>query len=235
MKYWDGNNITVVAPSKWMYECLKKSKLFSNIKYIPNFVDTHVYCEKEYLSSDRYKILFGAVDATSVPYKGYKYLLDALEYIYCNFPQYRDNLEVQVFGSKTLEKNEVLDKFKKYNFGVLTSDEKLANAYQGADLYVLPSLDDNLPSTVLESMSCGTPTVAFEVGGIPDMIDHKENGYLAKYKDSEDLAKGIIWVIENNKDFKLSKSARKKIESTFCEEVIIPKYIDLYSTLLENK
>lgn len=230
-KYWRNNNIVAVAPSKWMYESILRSKLFSDVRYIPNFVDTKTYSEKVYRSDDRIHILFGAVNATSVPYKGYTYLLDSLDYIFENYPQYANKFEIQIFGSESVEENDILVKFKRSSYGVLNSDIDLAMAYQGADIYVLPSLDDNLPSTVLESMSCGTPVVAFNVGGIPDMIDHQYNGYLANYKQSEDLAKGIIWVIDNNKDFSISRRARKKIESNFSEEIVIPQYIELYNSL----
>ena len=61
-------------------------------------------------------------------------------------------------------------------------------AYSCADLFVIPSLEDNLPNTIMESMACGTPCVGFEIGGIPEMIDHRVNGYVANYKDAGDLA-----------------------------------------------
>ncbi len=87
--------------------------------------------------------------------------------------------------------------FRVYQFGKITSQERIVECYNAADLFVAPSLQDNLPNTVIESTCCGTPVVAFDVGGMPDMIDHLEDGYLAKLKSPEDLAKGINTLLSN--------------------------------------
>lgn len=71
--------------------------------------------------------------------------------------------------------------------------------YNSARIFVAPSLEDNFPNTVNESIHCGIPTISFNVGGLPDMISHKENGYLAKYKDVKDLIEGIKWGLERKK------------------------------------
>ena len=48
----------------------------------------------------------------------------------------------------------------------------------------------------MEAMACGVPSVGFKVGGIPEMIDHQKNGYVANYRDADDLAQGMFWVLE---------------------------------------
>ena len=82
----------------------------------------------------------------------------------------------------------------------------MISAYACADMFVIPSLEDNLPNTIMESMACGTPCVGFETGGIPEMIDHLKNGYVAKYKDTNDLAVGIKWIIDNQETFRFSEA-----------------------------
>jgi glycosyltransferase involved in cell wall biosynthesis len=84
----------------------------------------------------------------------------------------------------------------------------------------------------MEAMSCGTPCVGFDVGGIPEMIDHKENGYVAEYKNAEDFVKGIIYCIENQEI--LSKNAREKVLENYAENIVAQQYIDLYQMVLSK-
>jgi glycosyltransferase involved in cell wall biosynthesis len=72
----------------------------------------------------------------------------------------------------------------------------LTSVYSAADMFVAPSLQDNLPNTVMEALACGTPSVAFDIGGMSDMIVHKQNSYLAKPFDVHDLVRGLEWVVE---------------------------------------
>ncbi|MDW7973568.1 MAG: glycosyltransferase, partial [Thermodesulfovibrio sp.] len=104
-----------------------------------------------------------------------------------------------------------------------------------ADVMVVPSLQENFSNVIMESLACGTPVVAFNVGGNSDMIDHLQNGYLAKPFDSEELARGIDWVINNDNYEELCKNAREKILKEFDSKKIVLKYLQLYRDILENK
>jgi glycosyltransferase involved in cell wall biosynthesis len=84
----------------------------------------------------------------------------------------------------------------------------------------------------MEAMACGTPCVGFNVGGIPEMIDHKQNGYVAEYKNAEDLATGIEWVLENTEKLGLPDACVKKVKENYSESVVAQKYISLYTELL---
>ena len=106
--------------------------------------------------------------------------------------------------------------------------------YNVADLVLMPSLEDNLPNTVMESLSCAVPVVAFDIGGHSDLIDHKKNGYLALEKDASDFAEGINWVL-NNKEISLSNNAREKVLNTFSYSVVVKRYIKLYKDILSNQ
>lgn len=118
--------------------------------------------------------------------------------------------------------------------GYIGSDEMLVKVYNAASLYVTPSVEDNLPNTVMEAMACGTPVVGFRTGGIPEMIDHKVNGYVADYKSPESLAEGILWVLENNTGGALSEAARQKVLREYDEKVVAARYHELYKSLLSG-
>jgi glycosyltransferase involved in cell wall biosynthesis len=100
----------------------------------------------------------------------------------------------------------------------------MAALYAAADVYVTPSLQENLPNTIAEAMSVGTPCVGFEVGGIPEMIDHRQNGYVARYKDVADLAQGVAWVLDND----LRHAARQKASVSYNPDTVAQQYISLY-------
>jgi glycosyltransferase involved in cell wall biosynthesis len=111
----------------------------------------------------------------------------------------------------------------------ISDTREMAKLYASMDAFVLPSLSENLPNTIMEAMACGTPCVGFRVGGIPEMIDHLENGYLANYKDSKDLAKGILYVLDEANHERLAGNARKKIINCYGEKAVAERYIKIYA------
>jgi glycosyltransferase involved in cell wall biosynthesis len=117
----------------------------------------------------------------------------------------------------------------------LNDDISLALVYAAADIFVAPSIEDNLPNTVMEALACATPSVAFKIGGMPDMIEHQENGYLAKPFEVEDLARVINWVLEDTERYnQLCIRARQKVEQQFTLELQAEKYLELYSDILSQ-
>jgi len=96
--------------------------------------------------------------------------------------------------------------------------------YQAADVFVTPSLEENLPNTIMEALACGTPCVGFNIGGIPEMIEHQVNGYVANYQSVEDLHKGLLWTLTNSP----ADAARKKAESAYSESIIAAKHLKIY-------
>ncbi|MCF8357670.1 MAG: glycosyltransferase family 4 protein [Prolixibacteraceae bacterium] len=230
-------NITFVTCSNWLKNEATKAKVLEGGKiiHIPNPINVDLFCSsmplkiRKNLSLPLHKtfIFFGAANVNDSR-KGVKYLIDALNIISIN-----TNIEILLFGKNG---SLIADKlpFITHDFGLVNCVEKIIELYQAADLFVLPSLQDNLPNTIMESMSCGTPVVAFKTGGVPEMIDHKKTGYLAEYKSAEDLARGIKWVLENNKDNCLGKAGREKVLREYSEEVVAKQYIKLYESLLNG-
>ena len=116
--------------------------------------------------------------------------------------------------------------------GRLNDDISLSLVYAAADVFLAPSVQDNLPNTVMESLACGTPCVAFDIGGMCDMIEHQQNGYLAKPFDVEDLARGIAWVLEDEERLrKLGVNGRKKVDAEFTLQIQAHNYLSLYQEL----
>ena len=122
-----------------------------------------------------------------------------------------------------------------YPLGYVSDDSKIVSIYNSADVYVLPSLEDNLPNTIMEATACGVPSVAFRVGGIPEMIDHKRTGYLANFKDSADLAEGIRWTLNDADKNALSAACIKKVAHNYSQQSVAMRYIEVYNELIALK
>jgi glycosyltransferase involved in cell wall biosynthesis len=120
--------------------------------------------------------------------------------------------------------------------GQLQDEVALALVYAAVDVSLVPSLMDNLPNTVMESLACGTPVVAFRVGGLPEMITHQENGYLAEPGDAGDLAKGIDWSLSDSQRWRsLTEHARQYAVQNYDQHIIAHTYFALYQELLDAK
>jgi glycosyltransferase involved in cell wall biosynthesis len=219
-------NLYFVSPSKWLYDCARSSALLKEkqIFYIPNIIDGELFkpVDKKTarkilnLESKQTIIAFGAISVNN-PIKGWDYLKKSLELL-LEDKNFTDIL-ILVFGGGNKNQIENNLPFKVRHLGYLRDEYSMILAFSSADVFVIPSLADNQPTTVMESLACGTPVVGFKVGGIPDMIIHKENGYLAEYKDIKDLCNGISFCLENKLE--------GKILPDFKKEVILKQHLEL--------
>ncbi|MBW4589173.1 glycosyltransferase family 4 protein [Aetokthonos hydrillicola Thurmond2011] len=225
----------IVCPSKWLADCVRNSALMPHfpVSVIPNPLDLDSFrpIEKTLarkllnLPQQRSLILFGALGGTNDPRKGIDLLLQAISFL--ETQQLKD-IEIVIFGQSVPEQVPKLGFPLRYT-GHLGDDISLALLYSAADVFVAPSRQDNLPNTVVEAIACGTPTVAFKIGGMPDLIDHKVSGYLAQPYEVEDLATGIQWVIEQQKESKsLSLAARRHAEYMFDPIRVAQQYVTVY-------
>ncbi|NVM20698.1 MAG: glycosyltransferase [Desulfobacterales bacterium] len=236
-KAWQGLKLTVVTPSRWQAECVKASQLLGSysVKVIPNGLDLTQYKPVEKaqarvilgLPQDKKLILCGSIID---PRKGFELLRPALHRLATVVD--RTQYAVLIFGAS--EPKQQLDfGFEAYYLGHLYDDISLAILYSAADVFVAPSKQDNLPNTVMEALACGTPCVAFNIGGMPDMIENLINGYLARPFDIEDFAYAISWVLSDSERHQaLSQAARKKVESEFELTKVAKRYVKLYETLV---
>lgn len=115
--------------------------------------------------------------------------------------------------------------------GIINDPKQLNLIYSSADIFLCPSISENLPNTILEAMSSGTPTVAFDIGGIGDIITHKKNGYLCKAYDYEELYEGIKWIINNDYE-NIRENGIRNIKNNFNIECITDQYVELYKDVL---
>ena len=205
-------NIYYVACSRWLESEAKSSALLKGQKItsIPNPIDTHIYKKgnKEEarqrlgLPLDKKLILFASQRVTNEN-KGMSYLIEACR-------QLGDLCEVVILGGHAEEVVAQLP-MKAHPLGYVNDEQRIVDVYNAADVFVLPSLSENLPNTIMEAMACGVPCVAFKVGGIPEEIDHLKNGYVAAYRDANDLAKGIEWILQKADYEVLSQQAVHKV------------------------
>ncbi len=237
-----GGGFTAVACSRWLGRRAQAGSLWqpSDVMSIPNPLDTSLFRRiadfSEYpglgVPGDKTYILFAAAKV-SAKGKGFGFLHEALRILVSRNPDARQKLGLLVLGA---DDGGMLDDIplEARFLGYISSDEMLVKVYNAASLYVTPSVEDNLPNTVMEAMACGTPVVGFPTGGIPEMIDHKVNGYVADYKSPGSLADGIAWVLENNAGGALSEAARQKVLREYDEKVVAGRYHELYKSLLRG-
>ena len=234
LKFYSGyDNLFFVAPSKWLYNLANKGTLLKNkpVFRIPNPLDTNLFkpfekkVAKKILNIDKYQhvISFGANKITS-PYKGWKYLMEALRDLKNNHEEL--NVCLLIFGSGPNKEIQESIPFPCKFMGFIADDYTTNLVYNASNVFVAPSLADNLPTTILESLACGTPVVGFDVGGIPDMIAHKKNGYLAKYKNEKDLSFGL--------NYCLSKELEGYLLPEFQKDEVINQHINLMHKASKN-
>ncbi len=240
---WADLDLTVVAPSEWMADCAAKSSLFQHrrIETIPHGLDTTKYRPIAQsvarnllnLPQDCYLVLFGALDGPSNRRKGYHLLLPTLQ----NLAQtlWDPAIELVIFGTSQPEMLEALP-FKAHLLDKLNDDVTLALAYSAADLLLVPSMQESFGQTASEALACGTPVVAFNATGLRDIIDHRQNGYLAEPFDVKDLARGIAWVLQDQGHcHQLGQAAREKAVQAFSVELQAKRYLSLFEEILHDR
>ena len=142
-------------------------------------------------------------------------------------------MELVIFGKNTSKFIPKL-KFPIHYIGHL-NDASLINLYSAADATIVPSRQEAFCQTASESLACGTPVVAFNIGGLTDIVEHHKTGYLAKAFDTEDLGKGIFWVLDEKNKKLLGEQARVRAVKKFSQQVVIKQYQAVYEKVLKNK
>ncbi|MBR6031570.1 MAG: glycosyltransferase [Bacteroidaceae bacterium] len=216
---------TFVGCSQWITDQARRAMPSERVEHINNCIPSSLFHPTDMrqarqalsLPQDKRLLLFCSQKVTDER-KGIKYLVEALGK---TISGWGGSL---IIVGKDSEQIPLPDSIKAYRFGSV-NEEMMAKLYNAADAFLTPSLQDNLPNTIAEAMSCGTPCVGFDVGGIPEMIDHLENGYVARYRDAADLAEGIRYVLSHD----LREAARSKAAAAYSETQVAKEYIKLYS------
>lgn len=239
---WRDLNLTVVAPSRWLGKCAEASSLFRDkrVEVIPNGLDLQIYkpfdkrAARDLLlfPQDKKLIIFGGMNVTSDRNKGFHLFEQAVRILTAR--HLLDNAEIVIFGSSGQAQIPDLG-LKVRNLGWLSEESDIALLYAAGDVCIVPSLQENLPYAAMESMACGTPCVAFDQGGMSDIISHRDNGYLARPFEPDDLAQGIAWILEDEERRKiLSFQSRQKVEQEFALEKVAGRYLELYREIINS-
>jgi len=229
-------SLTMIGLSSWMATEAKSSGLgpLYTVKNLPNPIDINVFrpmdkldCRRDLgLPINKKLLLFGAMSVTDRR-KGFSQLIQALSTIK------DEEIALVIFGKLDIELSEYICG-DYYLMGSIGSDVELAKLYSASDAMVVPSLQENLSNSIMESMACGTPVVSFDIGGNSDMIDHCNNGYLASAFSIDDLATGVRYVLSEDRELQLSTSSREKIINNFSNKVVSEKYVRLFQDILRG-
>lgn len=236
-KTYQSVSIQIVVPSRWLAEKVKASVLGNqHASLIYNGVNTSVFHrynkleirKKLNLPQNKKIILIVADGWKKTAWKGY-------DYMYSIVKSYEDNKDVifLVIGGEKLH-----GQYAGKNFHVLpfiTNQSLLAQYYSSSDMFLMTSVAENFPLTVLETMACGMPVVGFDVGGVKEAVIHKKNGYIAKYKNIKDLTKGINYVFDLNKKEleSMSLNSIKRANKYFSLKTMADNYLNLYRSLIK--
>lgn len=229
-KHWKNKDITLVCPSNWIAQKAKGSHLFDKNKIIviPNPINTDVFkprnreeARKKYnLDRNKKYILFGAINPTGDANKGFKYLKEALSKLHLR------NTELLLLGTEDKTDAQIPVR----SIGYIDNDKDLSYLYSAADICVNSSLSENLPNVLIESLSCGTPCIGFDTGGIPEIINRQEFGKVVEKYNTEKLAQAIEEILNKGHIYDREKM-NNEIKEKYGYEIISEKYRNLYKKL----
>lgn len=237
-RLYEHASFSIITCSAWLKSQVLASRLLKHmpVQHIRNLVDLgqfHQLDKREVreelgLPADSRLVLFGAMNIADTR-KGFNYFREALEILH----KEEADIEILLFGKSSPAIMEGIP-FRIHDMGVIRSEEEMVKIYNAADMFVIPSVQDNLPNTIVEAHACGTPVVGFDMAGIPEMIDHRKNGYLAKAASAEDLASGIRW-LSNEADLPLMrKNARTRAEQQYDPGIIVDEHLALYKKNIDE-
>lgn len=246
-RHWAGKKFTIVSPSRWLAECAAGSALFAgaSIHVIPNALDTMELWRPVpqetaraalRLPQDKRLVLMGAEGGTTDPRKGGDLLREMMERVGARSRGSVESsgvIELVIYGQSAPTQLEHWP-CPVHWLGQVRDDRVLVLAYSAADATVVPSRQDNLPNGAVEAQACGTPVAAFNIGGLPDIVTHRVSGWLATPFDVDDLADGLLWLLDDeDRRLSLSRAARQHAVATFAAEVVAAQYAAVYAEVLD--
>jgi len=239
---YERSRLVVVVTNSWMAGLVKESPLLGRfpVRMIPNGVDTEIFrpipkaAARESLGIPPHAkvVLFSAHVAKAGTRKGAEYVRPALERVVASGVQ---DVLLVVIGEGA-EAWEGSPHYVTVRLGFTQSDRLLASVYAAADVLVHPAVVENLANGIIESLACGTPVVAFRVGGIPDVVRDGETGHLARLRDVEDLSEGLRKVLLAQKmQPDMAKQCRRTIEAGYTREMELQRFANLYEEMVRER
>ena len=237
-----GQHITFVACSQWLAGEARRSALLAGqqVLSIPNPLNTHVYRPASQREARRRlglpeagRIILFVSQRVTNPNKGMQYLVEACRLLAAKHPEMLEDTSVAVLGGHAEEVVGLLP-FKTCPLGYVNDEQRIVSVYNAADVFVLPSLSENLPNTIMEAMACGVPCVGFRVGGIPEEIDHRLTGYVADYKDAADLARGLRWALVEADRQQVAHDCVNKVMRCYSQSAVAKRYLEVYENICHH-
>ena len=232
------SDFVIVTPSKWLRDKIKKSMLSDKeVRLIYNGVDETIFRpmdktevrKKLGLSEDKTIITFGAHGGISSPWRSSEYLFKVLRRIE------HDNIMFLNIGSPERLDEKIKNDIESVSIPHIYEEAKMAEYFAVSDILLYPTLADNCPLVVLEAMACGLPVIAFNTGGVPELVDHMKTGYIAEYKNSEDLANGVeLFLSDDDLRAKAVILARQRVEDKFRLNQQVDNYLKLYAQIMDR-
>ncbi len=238
LRAWAGLKPIIVAPSRWLGDLAAKSRLLGHlpVEVVPYGLDLDCFRPLKSPTSGRprpTRIVFGAAGGTADPRKGFDLFAAGIGR-FASTSQSRP-CELVFFGAAEAPKIDHVGSMSIRSAGIIGSDTEMAKLLADSDVFVSTSRLDNLPNTVMEATACGVPTVAFNIGGMPDMIDHQTTGYLARAFDVNDLADGLSWVLADESRLSaLKTAARMKAERDFGSDLQAERMLAIYERAIRS-
>ena len=241
-RMFEGRQVAFVACSQWLAGEASKSALLQGqeIYSIPNPLDTHCYHPQDKQQARRSLglpeqgriILFASQRVTNVN-KGMSYLMEACRLVAEEHGEMVGDVSVVILGGHAEEIVGLLP-FKTYPLGYVNDEQRIVQVYNASDVFVLPSLSENLPNTIMEAMACGVPCIGFRVGGIPEEIDHLKTGYVADYKSAADLARGLYWALAEADSQQVAQACVSKVVRCYSQAAVANSYNQIYESYLHR-
>ncbi len=235
-------SLTFVGCSEWLTDMARHSALLRDhqVTSIVNAIDTKLYAPRDKkevrqrlgLPDDRCLLLFCAYNVT-LPIKGLEYLRQAIAMLTEKDPTLRDRLGLIMAGKGSEEMAGQMP-VKTYAMGFVTDEHQRALIYNAADIFVIPSLQDNLPNTIVEAKASGMPVVATRVGGIPQMVNDHDDGLLVNAQDAGALAEALGRMLADADLQAMATRSRQNALAQYSESAVARRYMDLYENLLAH-
>lgn len=236
IKVYEKSHLHLVAPSHWLEKKAKKTVLAKqDIRLIYNGIDVNIFSQINKqdarknlnLPPDKKIFLFLADNAKDNTWKGWAYTEKIIS-------QYKDRADILFLcvGNHGQQQDEANVKY----VGLINDQKRLTQYYSAADALLFTSIAENFPLVILEAMACGLPIITFDVGGVREAVLHKQNGYVAKYRDLIDLKQGMEWFIQLSDEEcqSIGKNSINRVHQNFTDRQMIAQYFKLYEELLNK-